>query len=82
METEYRTFQNFEELEAFINQKLEKEKGTKKYTVKDAEEEIEEALKDGEGGIYSFINDEWRSHKLTYEEALYLVLSIAKKHYI
>lgn len=36
MKIEYRTFENFEELESFINKKLEKEKGTKKYTVKDA----------------------------------------------
>lgn len=27
------------------------------YTVKDAEREIKEAIKNGEGGIYSFIND-------------------------
>lgn len=43
------------------------------YTVKDAEREIEEAIRNGEGGIYSFINDLRRSGDITAEEKLYLM---------
>lgn len=39
------------------------------YTVKDAEREIEEAIRNGEGGIYSFINDLRRSGDITKEES-------------
>ena len=81
MAMEHRTFKNFEELEAFINKKLQEEKGTKKYTVKDAQMEIEEALKNGEGDIYSLINDLLRVHDFTYEEKVYLVLSFTKNHH-
>lgn len=43
------------------------------YTVKDAEREIEEAIRNGEGGIYSFINDLRRSGDITAEEKQYLM---------
>lgn len=39
------------------------------YTVKDVEREIEEAIRNGEGGIYSFINDLRRSGDITKEES-------------
>ena len=43
------------------------------YTVRDAEREILEAIANGEGGVYSFINDLRRSKDITKEEALYLM---------
>lgn len=43
------------------------------YTVRDAEREIQEAIANGEGGVYSFINDLRRSHDITKEEAFYLM---------
>lgn len=43
------------------------------YTVKDAEREIEEAIRNGEGGIYSFINDLRRFGDITAEEKQYLM---------
>lgn len=49
------------------------------YSVKDAEREIEEAIRTGEGGIYSFINDLRRSGDITAEEKLYLMCKYLNK---
>lgn len=43
------------------------------YTVEDAEREIKEAIKNGDGGIYSFIQDLKRGGDITKEEAFDLM---------
>ena len=45
----------------------------REYTVEDAEREIEEAIKNGDGGIYSFIQDLKRGGDITKEEAFNLM---------
>ena len=51
---------------------------TRTYTIQDAEREIQEAIQNGEGGIYSFINDLRRSGDITKEEAFELMCKYVK----